>query len=93
MACYSLEFCAKFLSKGSIFYSQLIVALVALMFGFLLFWRPKKGIEMQIAFYRLINWKIEPISMEKEIKDTRIMGIALVLASIFLFTYMLGGRF
>jgi len=43
---------------------------------------------MQRRFYLLINWRIEPVSMEKEIRNTRWMGlflIALVLAGGFYF--------
>jgi len=33
---------------------------------------------MQKKFYAKINWRIEPISMQKEIRNTKIMGIFLV---------------
>ena len=35
------------------------------------------------AFYKKINWNIEPISMEKEIRNTRIMGIFLIAFTLF----------
>lgn len=77
--------------KACSFCIGLIFIAIAMIFGALLARNPKKAIETQIALYRPFNWKIEPISMEKEIRNTRIMGLALIvlgvlsLASIFLF--------
>jgi len=55
---------------------------IAIAFGALIAWKPKKIIEIQIALYRPFNWKIEPISMEKEIRNTRIMGLAVIVLGI-----------
>ncbi len=57
-----------------------LTAVVLLMaFGAFVTWKPKKVIALQIAFYRTINWKMEPISMEKEIRNTRAMGLAVLI--------------
>ena len=40
------------------------------------------AIEMQRKFYLSINWRIEPVSMEKELKNTKIMGRIMVFISI-----------
>jgi hypothetical protein len=65
---------------------KLTIAIMAIIFGMLIAWKPNKVIEIQIALYRLVNWKIEPISMEKEIRNTRIMGlIALGLGIVSIF--------
>jgi hypothetical protein len=48
---------------------QLTITVIAIIAGVLIAWKPRKAIDIQIAFYRLINWKLEPISMEKEIKE------------------------
>jgi len=53
--------------------------------GAVVVWQPRKIIDMQIAAYRLINWKMEPISMEKEIRNTRIMGLAVLILGVFAF--------
>jgi len=62
------------------------------LFGFLagLFFiiKPELAIEIQRRFYAKINWKIEPISKPKEIRNTRIMGYFLLLVlvvTLFLF--------
>lgn len=61
---------------------QLTIAVIAIAFGGLLAWKPKKIIDMQIALYRPLNWKIEPISMKKEMRNTRIMGLVVLVLGI-----------
>ena len=56
------------------------------MFGFitglLMAFNPALPIEIQRRFYYHINWKIEPVSMSKEIRNTRAMGWFLIVLSI-----------
>jgi hypothetical protein len=61
------------------FFLQVILSGVALLTGIVLIVIPRKVIDAQIALYRPFNWKLEPISMEKEIRNTRIMGWIMVL--------------
>jgi len=68
---------------------QLTVVVIAIVFGSLIAWKPKKVIDIQIALYRPFNWKIEPISMEKEIRNTRIMGLAVLVLGILSLGYIL----
>jgi len=68
---------------------QLTVVVIAIVFGSLIAWKPKKVIDIQIALYRPFNWKIEPISMEKEIRNTRIMGLAVLVLGILSIGYIL----
>ena len=56
-----------------------VVAGFSLAFGVWLMKKPRKAIEKQMAFYRLINWKMEPLDWEREIFNTRIMGATAVL--------------
>ena len=67
---------------------RLTSVVMASALGALVAWKPRKIIELQIALYRLINWKMEPISMEKEIRNTRIMGLAVLILGIFSFIYI-----
>lgn len=71
---------------------QLTLSLIAVIFGGLVAWKPKKVIEMQIAIYRPFNWKIEPISMEKEIRNTRLMGLAVLGLGILSLACILYGK-
>lgn len=68
--------------------SQLTIAVTAMVIGGLIAWKSKEIIAMQIAFYRLLNWDIKPIDMDKEIRNTRIMGMAVLILSIAAFMYI-----
>ena len=60
----------------------ILLSLIALAVGMFIFFRPKTTIEIQKRFYEKINWRIEPISYTKEIRNTKIMGIFLILIGI-----------
>jgi hypothetical protein len=57
---------------GIIFY--FIFCLLSAAMGIFLLRYPKSAIELQKKFYACINWRIEPINLEKEIRNTRLMG-------------------
>ena len=57
----------------------IVILLAACLIGLFLLLKPEAGIELQRRFYERINWRIEPISMTKEINNTRIMGIAILV--------------
>jgi uncharacterized membrane protein len=57
----------------------ILISLISIIIGLFLFLRPLLAIEMQKKFYARINWRIEPISLEKEIRNTRIMGLFLII--------------
>lgn len=52
------------------------------MSGIFLITKPALAIEIQRRFYAKINWRIEPISISKEIRNTRIMGTGLIIFSL-----------
>jgi len=54
------------------------IVFAALGYGIMLFVRPVLVIGLQQKFYEKINWRMEPISMQKEIRNTRIMGVFLI---------------
>ena len=56
-----------------------LVALSAFLFGFFIYCKPEDMFEIQRKFYALINWKIEPISLAKEIRNTKAMGLFLIV--------------
>lgn len=68
---------------------QLAIAAVVMALGLAIAWKPKKFIDAEIAVYRLINWKMEPVSMEKEVRNTRIMGLVLFIFGIAGFVYII----
>ncbi len=60
----------------------ILLSMVSIIIGLFVFFKPELTIEIQKKFYEKINWRIEPISMQKEIRNTKIMGIFLVGVSI-----------
>lgn len=73
------EFIIAWVAKFALSPSLIFISLAGLFIGAILAIKPKLAIEIQIRFYALINWKIEPISLPKEIHNTRIMGWLLVI--------------
>ena len=64
-----------------------VIAVFAAAFGFFLYFSPCQAFEIQKKFYALINWRIEPISLEKEIRNTKCMGIFLFVFIFFACLY------
>jgi hypothetical protein len=54
--------------------AALVMTGLILAFGILCIKVPERAIEMQRKFYAKINWRIQPISVAKELKNTRMMG-------------------
>jgi Trk-type K+ transport system membrane component len=57
----------------------IIFSIFGLGAGFLCAINPEQAIEIQRRFYEKINWNIEPISVSKEIRNTRAMGLFLII--------------
>jgi len=68
---------------------QILIILISLSVGIFVYLNPSKVIDIQKKFYILINWRIEPISMPKEILSTRIMGATLVFLAVSAIIYIL----
>lgn len=57
----------------------LLIALVSFVLGLFLIFKPSAAIELQRRFYESINWRITPVSMPKEIRNTKLMGAFLLI--------------
>jgi len=74
----------------AIFYAvPMIIAASGVFIGFFLFLRPASAIRIQKKFYEGINWKIEPISISKELRNTKLMGLFLLFMSFSVIGYIL----
>ena len=62
-----------------------VVGFMSLVLGAFLMARPKQAIKRQIEVYRRINWKMEPISWDKEIRNTRLMGAVALFCGVLTF--------
>jgi len=67
----------------------ILISVVSILIGLLLFLNPAMAIEIQRKFYERINWRIEPISMQKEIRNTKIMGLFLIIMALLTIGYIL----
>ena len=56
-----------------------LLILAGMLFGIFILLRSALVIKLQIKFYEMINWRIFPVSMEKEVRNTKYMGIFLIL--------------
>ncbi len=67
-----------------------LISAAGIIIGLFVFLKPDLTIEIQRKFYEKINWRIEPISMQKEIRNTKIMGMFLVVVSVLtlIFSYL-----
>lgn len=59
-----------------------ITIIAGIAFGLFLFFKPELSIQIQKRFYEKINWLIEPVSLVKEIRNTKIMGLVLTVACL-----------
>lgn len=55
------------------------LGIISLAFGAFCAKNPKGAIAFQQRFYERINWRITPVDMAKEIRNTKIMGFFLLL--------------
>ncbi len=60
----------------------ILTVLIALSVGGYVYTSPQDAILLQKKFYALINWRMEPISMSKEIRNTRLMGLFLIIFTL-----------
>jgi len=63
-------------------FTAILISVFGIIIGLFVFFKPELTIEIQRKFYEKINWRIEPISMQKEIRNTKIMGIFLVVVAV-----------
>jgi len=75
--------------------NPLFIIMMILFFAFMLFigillsHNPGLAIDIQRRFYAKINWKLEPISMPKELRNTRTMGWFLITSSLLVIAYLI----
>ncbi|MFA5100319.1 MAG: hypothetical protein WC547_05510 [Candidatus Omnitrophota bacterium] len=65
-----------------------VIAACSACLGLFLVCAPSRAIGIQIKFYSLINWRMEPIDMQKEVRNTRGMGAFLIVCVIVCMWYV-----
>jgi hypothetical protein len=66
----------------------MLISGVGIAIGAYLLLNPSSAICLQVRFYEKINWRIEPISMKREIRNTRIMGLFLIIICLITIGYI-----
>ena len=69
-----------------------LICIIVLALGAFLTYKPAEAIELQRKFYELINWRMEPISMPKEIRKTCIMGVFVIVSASVAMVYVVWFR-
>ncbi|MFH1339402.1 MAG: hypothetical protein ABIH40_06140 [Candidatus Omnitrophota bacterium] len=69
---------------------SMLISGAGIVIGVFIFLNPSPAIRMQARFYEKINWRIEPISMKREIRNTRIMGLFLIVIGLITIIYGIG---
>ncbi len=80
-----------FISAARSGITLILFSFLGLLSGLFLLFKPGYSIELQRRFYEKINWKIEPVSMPKEIRNTRAIGTFLVIIAVVISTYVVLG--
>jgi len=61
------------------------IGCVGLAFGFLSAALPKRSMGLYQSIMERFNWKVVPIDEAREVRNTRILGVALVALSLAIF--------
>jgi len=62
--------------------------LTGIIIGLLVYFYPVSVMRLQVKFYEKINWRVEPISLQKEFDRTKHTGLYLVILCVFAGAYM-----
>ena len=73
----------------STLFTLIITSVIGIIIGLFVFFKPELTIAIQKKFYERINWRIKPVSMPKEIRNTKTMGMFLVVIAIVAGVYSL----
>jgi hypothetical protein len=65
-----------------------VLIIAGIVVGILVFFYPVSVMRLQVKFYEKINWRIEPISLQKEFNRTKYTGLYLVLLCLLSSVYI-----
>ena len=67
---------------------SLVLIVTGIVVGILVFFYPVSVMRMQVKFYEKINWRIEPISLQKEFNRTKYTGLYLIVLCLLSSVYI-----
>ena len=68
--------------------NSILIFAISIFLGCFLLLGSSRAIEIQRRLYEKMNWRIEPISMQKEIRNTRFMGLFLLILILLSIIYL-----
>ena len=67
----------------------ILIFIISISIGLFLFLNPALTIKIQKKFYEKINWRIEPISMQRELRNIKVMGLFLIAITLLTIAYVI----
>lgn len=67
----------------------ILIFIISISIGLFLFLNPALAIKIQKKFYEKINWRIEPISMQRELRNIKVMGLFLIAMTLLTIAYVI----
>ncbi|MFH1655052.1 MAG: hypothetical protein ABH954_00365 [Candidatus Omnitrophota bacterium] len=68
---------------------SIFLSLDSILVGIFLFFQPTWAIDLQRKFYEKINWRMEPINLKKEIRNTKTMGLFAIVVGTAALIYII----
>jgi len=68
---------------------SIFLSVDSILVGVFLFFKPSRAIELQRRFYEKINWRMEPINLKKEIRNTKTMGLIAIAVGVTALIYLI----
>lgn len=85
------ELCVAWLGGIPLLPFIIALSVIGVGIGCMLIAKPAFAIEIQKRFYEKINWRMEPISMPKEIRNTRLMGVVVIVFLVVIVSFAFFG--
>ena len=67
------------------------VGVFGLLIGFLSFFSPANSIKLYQAIMRFFNWRVEPIHLDRELRNTKWLGMLMAILSLAIAVILLSG--
>ena len=81
------------LNQAYVSYIQITIMIIGMVFGILLMWQPRKLINIEIALYKAFDWELKPVSMERQVRNTRTMGVIVFVVALVLLILVYRNQF
>lgn len=77
------------LLANCLFGAIVLAGILGLALGILSAFWPKRSIDLYIRIMAFFNWRVSPMDEVREIKNTRRLGVILILLSAVIFLFLI----